>query len=183
MIKNPHSQTMFTELASILVLAAVLYPGQASAASVSSRSRLVAEVSQRIETDQLEIRVYQGKKHVQLPRFMELVVITPLRGTAGTIEDLAGKSVAIVPSAKRTNTWGVYIFSSVSFLHRNRGFIRGALYDPAQQRQGRLHGAEVLSGNVFVVKQVLISSRRSPVALRLDGRLIQLKPGDVLLVL
>jgi hypothetical protein len=158
-------------------------PGQVSAASVSSTSGLIAEVRQRVETDNFEIRVYQGKKRVQLPRFMELVVITPLSGTAGTIEDLAGKSVAIVPSEKRANTWGVYIFSSVSFLHRNRGLIREALYDPSQQRQGRLGAAEVLSGNVFVVKQVLISSRRSPVALRLDGRLIQLKSGDVLLVL
>ena len=80
MLKKLHTQTILTGLASIFAVTTIMWPGQASEASVSSTSGLIAEVSQRIQTDQLEIRVYQGKKRVQLPRFMELVVITPLRG-------------------------------------------------------------------------------------------------------
>jgi hypothetical protein len=43
--------------------------------------------------------------------------------------------------------------------------------------------ALVLADNVFKVKQVLISSSQSPIELRLDEKIIRLKPGDGLLVL
>ena len=49
-------------------------------ASTSLSSSLVAEVDQRIETDRLQVRVYQGKRLVQLARFTELFVVTPLSG-------------------------------------------------------------------------------------------------------
>ena len=154
------------EWASVLIFVSVqalpmtLLAAQASEASTSSTSSLVAEVSQRIETDRLEVRVYQGKQLVQLARFMELFVVTPLGGRGQTMESLVGRSVAIVPSEKRRDRWEIY------------------------QDVWAGTGKELtLADNVFRVKQVFASSRRRPVEIKLDGQVIQLKSGDALLVL
>jgi hypothetical protein len=134
-----------------------LRAGQAPSESTASP---VAEVRQRIETDRLEVRVYQRKKLVQLAGFMELFVVTPLPGPPETMENLAKRSVAIVRSEKNHDRWEVYqdVWAGV--------------------------GKELtLADNVFKVKQVFISSQRSPIELRLDGQTVRLKPGDALLVL
>ena len=163
---------------SIQVLPITLRAGQASEASTASTGNLVAEVTQRIEPERLDVRVHQGKQLVELGSFVELVIVTPLGDQ--TIENLAGRSVTIVPSEKRRDRWEVYVLRSVSSLGQ-QGRLLKAFYDPAQEL--------VLPENILKVKQVFVSSRRSRVEIRLDGHsesdsyLFQLKSGDALLVL
>jgi hypothetical protein len=175
MTEKADVQTLVTGLATMLAMAITLYSGQVCAASVASPSRLVAEVNQRVEMDHFEIRVYQGKRLVQLPSFMELLVITPLRATREAIDDLAGRSIAIVPPERRSRAWGVYLLASVGLAAAPQPRVLEARY--------RANAAQLLFGNIFVVKRVLMSSRRSPVTLRVDGHIIDVKPGDALLVL
>ena len=123
---------------------------------------LIAEVRQRIDTDRLEVRLYQGNKLVQLARFMELIVVTPLGKPSETIENLTHRSVAIVRSEKSPDQWEVY-----------------------QDVWVGTGGAEMLTlaDNVFKVKQAILSSPESPLELRLDEKIVRIKPGDALLVL
>lgn len=120
----------------------------------------IAQVKARIETDRLEIRVYQGTRLIQLQSYTDLVVVTPLSASHSTMENLASKSVAIVRSDKRRGSWDVYrdVWSSA--------------------------GRDLtMSDNVFKVKQVFISSPQAPIELRLDEKVVRLEPGDTLLVL
>ena len=152
-------------------------------ASTSSTASLVAEVSQRIETDRLEVRVYQGKQLVKLARFMELFVVTPRGGRTQAVESLVGRSVAIVPSAKRPDRWEVHVLRTLAVLGRP-GRLREGFYEPARQHVRIRSGQEqMLAENIFKVKQVFVSSRRRPVEIRLDGQVIYLKAGDALVVL
>jgi hypothetical protein len=149
----------------ILIVGFTVFQGfpttlRAGQASPVSTAGLVAEVRQRVETDRLEVRVYQRKKPVQLAGFMELFVVTPLPGPRKALENLTQKSVAIFRSEKKPDRWEVYQDVWIGTGHE-----------------------QTLAGNVFKVKQVLISSARSPVELRLDGQTIRLEPGDALLVL
>lgn len=179
MVKKTDLRSMLIAFVLIEILATTLRASQAPEGSFpSSTQGPVAEVNQRVETDRLEVRVYQGKQLVQLGRFMELFIITPLGGRRQAIENLVGRSVAIVPSGKRPDRWEVYVLRSVAFLGRHQGRLLEAIYDPAQGEM-----AQMLADNVFRVKQVFVSSRRRPVELKLDGQVIQLKPGDALLVL
>jgi len=41
----------------------------------------------------------------------------------------------------------------------------------------------VLADNIFKVHQVLLSSRKNPVEIHIDGEIHRLKPGQALLVL
>jgi hypothetical protein len=134
-----------------------LRAGQAEPEATASP---IAVVTQRIETDRLEIRVYRGRKLVRLTPFMELFVVTPLPGQPKTIENLANRSVAIVRSEKKSDRWEVYL--------------------DVWAGSGR---EMTLADNVFKVKQVFISSPQSPIELRLDEKIMGLKPGDALLVL
>lgn len=149
----------------ILILGLILIqafptPLRAGQAEPEPTANLIAVVTQRIETDRLEVRVYQRKKLVQLTPFMKLFVVTPLPGQPKTIENLANRSVAIVRSEKKSDRWEVY------------------------QDDWAGTGREMtLADNVFKVKQVFISSPQSPIELRLDEKVVGLKPGDALLVL
>ena len=122
--------------------------------------------------------------------FKELLAVTPLVGARRTIENLVGKSVAVVSSVKRPDRWEVYILPSAASLSHNDGRRLEVSYNPAQQRRTRSGNTsqetltgQMLADNVFVVKKVFISSQRSPVELKLDGQVIRLKQGDALLVL
>ena len=121
----------------------------------------VAQVRERINVDRLEIHVYQGRKPVRLPAFMELLVVTPVAQPPQALENLTNRSVAIIPSDKNPDRSEVYqdVFSSAD---------------------GRVL---TLAGNVFKVKQVLISSSESQLELRLDEKVVKIQPGDALLVL
>jgi hypothetical protein len=144
----------------LIVIQAFPTTPRADQAAPQSTASLIAVVRQRIETDRLEVRVYQGKKLVQLARFMELFVVTPVPGESQKIENLANRSVAIVRSEKKPDQMEVY-----QDLWIGRG------------------DQQTLADNVFKVKQVFISSAQSPIELRLDEQVVRLKPGDAILVL
>jgi hypothetical protein len=135
---------------------------RADQASSESVPRPIAQVKERIDTDRLEIHLYQGKKPVRLAPFMELFVITPLSKRPGVIENLTNRSVAIVQSDRKPDRWEVY--QDVWGCEGKRGSLP-------------------LADNVFKVKQVFISSPQNPIELRLDEKVVQIKPGDALLVL
>ena len=120
----------------------------------------IAQVKERIVTDRLEIRVYQGAKLVQLRIYTELYVVTPLSASRSEIENLVNKSVAIVRSQRKPGRWEVY-----------QDVWIGAGRDLT------------LSDNVFKVKQVFTSSVHNPIELRLDEKVVRLEPGEALLVL
>jgi hypothetical protein len=63
-----------------------------------------------------------------------------------------------VPSEKRADQWDV--FTGVGGV-----------------------GELVLAGNIFKVRQVLFSTRKNPLEVRVDGQIHRLKPGQALLVL
>jgi hypothetical protein len=44
-------------------------------------------------------------------------------------------------------------------------------------------GELVLADNIFKVHQVLLSSRKNPIEIRIDGQIQHLKPGQAVLVL
>jgi len=92
---------------------------------------------------------------------MELLVVTPVAQPPQALENLTNRSVAIIPSDKNPDRSEVYqdVFSSAD---------------------GRVL---TLAGNVFKVKQVLISSSESQLELRLDEKVVKIQPGDALLVL
>ena len=138
------------------------FPTRLRASTIpQSNSNLVAVVIRRIETDRLEIRVYQRKKLVQLIPFTEMLIIRPVLGRAEAIENLANKSVAIVRSEKNPDRWEVY-----------------------QDVWAGTGGESLtLADNVFKVRQVLVASEQNPLQLRLDEKVVRLNPGDALLVL
>lgn len=181
MVKKAYAWAGVLAFVSIQAVHATLRAGQAPAAPTSSTSGLVAEASQRIEADRLEVRVTQGKQTVQLGSFLELFIVTPVGGQ--TIENLAGRSVAIVPTGKRHDRWEVYLVPSEAFLG-HQGRLVEASYDPAQGE-----AAQILPEHTFKVKQVFVSSRQRRVEIKLDGHsegdvyLFQLKSGDALVVL
>ena len=181
MTKEIYAWVTLIGLVSIQAFPMTLERGQG--ASTSSATSLVAEVNQRVETDRLQVRVYQGKKLVPLARFRELFVVTPLGERSQTIASLVGRSVAIVPSAKRPDRWEVHVLRTVAVLDRQDRRL-GGFYEPAQQHVRIRSGQEqMLAENIFKVKQVFVSTRRRPVEIRLDGQVIDLKSGDALVVL
>ncbi len=129
-----------------------------SKAPIGPPAQLIAAVTERIDRDRLEIHVYQNGRPAKIsPRFHELIAATPADHRT-ELEKVAGKGVALVPSEKSADRWDVYLgVGGVDTL--------------------------CLAGNIFVVKQVLVSSRKSPIEVRVDGDIHRLKPGQVLLVL
>ena len=90
MTKELYAWVTLIGLVSIQAFPITLEAGQG--ASTSSTASLGAEVNQRIETDRLQVRVYQGKQLVQLARFRELFVVTPLGGRTQMIQSLVSRS-------------------------------------------------------------------------------------------
>jgi hypothetical protein len=120
--------------------------------------QFIATTTQRIDRDRAEVRVYRNSQPVELfPRFHELLAATPADRHMG-LDRLVGRSVALVPSEKRADQWD--IFTGVGGV-----------------------GDLILAGNIFKVRQVLLSSRKNPIEVRVDGQIHHLKPGQALLVL
>ncbi len=117
----------------------------------------VGRITQRIDRDHMEVRVFQNGRPIKLfPQFHELIAASPADHRVG-LDQVAGKGVALVPSEKVADQWDIYIgVGGVAEL--------------------------CLAGNIFVVKQVLISSRKNPIEVRVDGHIHRLKPGQALLV-
>ena len=122
--------------------------------------QFIATSTQRIDRDRVEVRVYRSGQPVELfPHFHELVATCPVNHQKGTeFDGLAGRSVALVPSEKRPDQWD--IFTGV-----------GGCCEL------------VLADNIFKVRQVLLSSRKNPIEIRIDGHIQRLKPGQALLVM
>lgn len=126
----------------------------------------VAEAIEWVETYRLEIQVSRGKKPVRLERCRRLLVVSPRGGWRGTIEDLAKTSVTVVRSERKPDRWEVYSGAG------GGGGGGAGIFLPF-----------TLPDNVFKVKQVIVSSAQHLVELKFDGRVIQVKPGDALLIL
>jgi hypothetical protein len=127
-------------------------------APAKSEVQFIATTTQRIDRDRVEIRVCRNGRPVELfPHFHELVTATPADHQMG-LDRLVGRSVALVPSEKRADQWD--IFTGVGGV-----------------------GDQVLADNIFKVRQVLLSSRKNPIEVRVDGQIHRLKPGQALLVL
>jgi len=122
-----------------------------------SQGQRIGLLTKRINTHLLDVHVYQSGQPIALfPQLHELVTAVPADGRKA-LGDIQGKSVALVPSAKAANQWE--LFSGVA-------------------------GGELcLADNIFVVRQVLISTRKKPIRVQVDGETHRLKPGEVLLVM
>ncbi|MGD0010764.1 MAG: hypothetical protein ABSE93_19745 [Terriglobia bacterium] len=139
-------------------LRALTQPGETKKASVGPAAQFIATSTQRIDRDRAEVRVYRNGQAVELfPKFHELLTATPADRQMG-LERLVGKSITIVPSEKRADQWD--IFTGVGGVDKL-----------------------ILAGNIFKVRQVLLSSRKNPLEVRVDGQMHRLKAGQALLVL
>jgi hypothetical protein len=129
-------------------------------APVGPGAQFVATSTQRFDRDRVEVRVYRSGQPVELfPHFHELLTATPADHQKGIeLDRLAGKSVTLVPSEKRSDQWD--IFTGVGGT-----------------------GELTLADNIFKVRQVLLSSRKNPIEVRIDGQIHRLKPGQALLVM
>jgi hypothetical protein len=124
----------------------------------------VAEANEWVETHGLDIHVFRGKKPVRLERCRSLLVVSPLGEARGTFEALTKTFVTVVRSERKPDRWEVY-----------SGAAGGA--------GAGMFLSFTLPDNVFKVRQVIVSSSEYLVELRADGRVIQVKPGDALLIL
>jgi hypothetical protein len=129
-------------------------------APVGPGAEFIATSTQRIDRDRAEVHVYRNGQQVEIfPGFHELVTATPADHQKGIgLDVLAGRSVALVPSEKRADQWD--IFTGVGGT-----------------------GELILADNIFKVRQVLLSSRKNPIEVRVDGQIHRLRPGQALLVL
>jgi hypothetical protein len=126
--------------------------------SAGPEAQFIATTTQRIDRDRVEIRVYRNGKLVELfPHFHELVTATPT-DRQRAFDKLVGISVTLVPSEKQAEQWDV--FTGVGGV-----------------------GEQILADNIFKVRQVLLSSRKNPIEVHVDGQIHRLKPGQALLVL
>jgi hypothetical protein len=126
-------------------------------APAGPQAQCIATSTQRIERDRMEIRVYRNGRPVELfSHFHELVTATPaVRQRA--LDQLAGRSITLVPSEKQAEQWNVFTGVGV--------------------------GGLVLADNIFKVRQVLLSSRKNLIEVHVDGQIHRLQPGQALLVL
>jgi hypothetical protein len=143
--------------------------------------QFIATSTQRIDRDRAEVRVYRNGQAVKLfPSFHELLTATPAAHQMG-LDGLVGRSVALVPSEKRADQWD--IFAGVGGVGGARvPSVTGAALWYIFTGVGGV-GDLVLAGNIFKVRQVLLSSRKNPIEVRVDGQIHRLKPGQALLVL
>jgi hypothetical protein len=134
--------------------------------------RLVAIATHRIERENRQIRVYQRRQPQRLPFFTELLLAAPVDRDA-ILDNLVGKSVALVPSGTRKGQWDVY---GAAVWKGNAGAV-------SRVAPVRIGAALTLAGNVFVVHRVFVSSTEHPITIESDGQITRLKPHQVLLVL
>jgi len=132
-------------------------------APLGPAAQFIATSTERIDRDRAEVRVYRNGQRVELfPSFHELVTATSADHEKRIgLDGLAGRSVALVPSEKRADQWD--IFTGVGGTSGVDGLV--------------------LADNIFKVRQVLLSSRKNPIEVRIDGQIHRLKPGQALLVM
>jgi hypothetical protein len=125
---------------------------------VGPAPQLIGTTAKRIDRGRVDVRVYRDGQPVELPpRFHELITTTPANHHM-ELGKAVGKGVTLVPSEKGQGRWDLYMgVGGVDEL--------------------------CLAGNILVVKQVLVSSRKSPIEVRVDGETHRLRPGQALLVI
>jgi hypothetical protein len=145
-------------------------------------AHFIATAIQRIDRDHVGIHVYRnGKPVVLFPHFHELVTATPADRQKG-FDKLVGTSVTLVPSDKQADQWDV--FTGVGGVSGRRTAVpklNAHQWDIFTGVGGT--GELVLADNIFKVHQVLLSSRKNPIEIHMDGKIHRLKPGQALLVL
>lgn len=157
MIRN-RTWTVPVILFSLSLFAASAYAQQASARSAWPYGGLIAEANLRIDPNGLAVRVLVSGRPVHLAQPVALFVLTPLGKQGQKLATLDRKRVAVIPSDHRPITWKVYESAQLPLM------------------------GPMSVDNIFLVKQVLVSSRPHPVRVILDGRKINLKAGQALVV-
>jgi hypothetical protein len=152
------------------------------AALAGPEAQFIATTTQRVDRDHVGIQVYRKGKPVNLfPHFHELVTATPAARQKG-FDKLVGTSVTLVPSDKQTEQWDVFTgVGGVSASSRGGPRLKWHQWDIFTGVGGT--GELILADNIFKVHQVLLSSRKSPIEIHIDGQIHRLKPGQALLVL
>ncbi len=145
-------------------------------------AQFIATTTQRVDRDHAGIQVYRNGKPVELfSHFHELVTATPAGHQTG-LDKLVGTAVTLVPSEKQAEQWDVY--SGVGGVAGRPAAVpklKPSQWDIFTGVGGT--GELVLADNIFKVHQVLLSSRKSPIEIHIDGQTHRLKPGQALLVL
>jgi hypothetical protein len=150
-------------------------------APVGPTAQFIATSTQRIDRDLAEVRVYRNGQPVELfAKFHELLTATPADRQMG-LERLVGKSVAVVPSEKREDQWDIFTGMGGGVIAHIQPRVRRDQWDIFTGVGGV--GELILAGNIFKVRQVLLSTRKNPLEVRVDGQIYRLKPGQALLVL
>jgi hypothetical protein len=151
-------------------------------APAGPEAQFIATTTQRINRDHVGIHVYQNGKPVELfSHFHELVTATPAGRQKG-FDKLVGTSVTLVPSEKQADQWDVFRgVGGVSFRPTAMPKLRAQQWDIYTGVGGV--GELVLADNIFKVRQLLLSSRKNPIEIRIDGQIHRLKPGQALLVM
>jgi len=145
-------------------------------------AQFIATTAERIDRDHVGIQVYRNGKPVDLfPHFHELVTATPA-GHQNALDKLVGTAVTLVPSEKQAEQWDVYTGVGVA-AGRSPGVpkLRPSQWDIFTGVGGT--GELVLADNIFKVHQILLSSRKNPIEIHIDGQIHRLKPGQALLVM
>ncbi len=131
----------------------------------------VGVATRRIERDRQTVSIYQGAKRLELPHFLEMVVIKPV-SQPESLRRLLGTRVLLVPSDKRRDEWNVFGEpAETSEILRPVSLVLGQV-DPL-----------TLPDNVYRVRLVIVSTAKNPVAVHAGSEVYQLTPGEALLVL
>jgi hypothetical protein len=142
--------------------------------------RPIAIATERIDRDRAEVCVHHGGRVVELPRFTELVVVTPLRPET-RLTRLVNKTLLLVPSKKREGEWDVFTYNHEEARLFPTPGLRPVFF--GVQRRGPLQDELALPDNVFRVKQVLLATSENPVEVSVGSDRYRLKRGEALLVL
>jgi hypothetical protein len=126
--------------------------------------RPVAIGRQRISREKQTIAILRGSQDVVANYFTELVIAKivddfSLFARKADPQRLNGLTVSLVRDAKVPDRWNIF---------------------PGGASDG---DALILTENVFRIQQVVSSSEKDQVRLRIDGRVYSLGPGEVLLLL
>jgi len=145
-------------------------------------AQIIATTTQRVDRDHVGIQVYRKGKPVELfSHFHEIVTATPADRQKG-FDKLVGTSVTLVPSDKQADQWDVFTgVGGVSASSTGGPRLKWHHWDIFTGVGGT--GELVLADNIFKVHQVLLSSRKNPIEIHIDGQVHHLKPGQALLVL
>ncbi|MGH9774818.1 MAG: hypothetical protein ACRD50_07705 [Candidatus Acidiferrales bacterium] len=126
----------------------------------------IAVATQRISRNRQTIEISQGRQSVPLGYCTEMLIVT-MTGERAHPEKLFGETVAVARQSNQQDRWNVFM-----------GGVAGTGGIKAYPMS-----SAALVDNVFQVKNVLSSTTRNPVDLKIDGQIHRLRPGQLLLLL